>query len=436
MVMKCGKSSPVAGSSTGKYRWCLRITITSTSLGRARNSGLNEPRIGVAASTRFTTSSSKPPGSPEEGGTTPLTDSARATAPRQIASRRLSMEISISSPAKSVAWCAAPVTSTTGVALFLMSRVVSPEGTPAATNGMWCSPCIARSHRTGLENVSSEFQRMALGKFSPPITPGSASRNTSTAPTPTVTTFAQTYSPSFSKSSGPMPFFAQKPSTALVGVTPSFSNARDCGGPRSLSSPLLCAAASFATRTTVRRGVAPTVTPSWVRPEASSVALIAPSICAAHALTSAAGSSSVPSSMKKSAALVGGGFLETTGAAIAAISHSPSGNPSSSRRVTHSFADSRASFLMLAKSFWRSVTPTAPLASRMLNACDAFKRLSNAGNGNRRANIAFASSSASSNRFCHPTTDAASMLYTLISYSFCASISPYVKWSLYRMSLK
>mmetsp|Transcript_3693 Transcript_3693/g.15637 ORF Transcript_3693/g.15637 Transcript_3693/m.15637 type:complete len:375 (+) Transcript_3693:2606-3730(+) len=374
--------------------------------------------MGVGDSTRFTTSSMSPPGSPEAGGTIPFTVSASATASFQMASRRASKEISMRSLSRSSAWCAALVTSATGAALFRSRRVVEPEGTPTATNGRWCSPCMAISQRTGRLNASSEFQRMVLGKFSPPITPGSASRSTSVALTPTVSTSAQTYSPSFSRSAGSTPFFLQKPSTAFVGVSPSSSNARDCGGPRTRSRLLSCAAASFETRTTVRRGVAPTVTPSCSSPAAASFASSALTICSAHAATSAAGSSSVPSSTKKSLASVGAGFADTTGLPIAGASNSPSGNPSSSRLATQSVADSRASLRMLAKSFWRSVTPTAPRASRMLNACDALSSWSKAGSGRRISSMRFASSSASSKRFCHPSTDAASMLYTDISYSF------------------
>ena len=81
----------------------------------------------------------------------------------------------------------------------------------------------------------------------------------------------------------------------------------------------------------------------------------------------------MPTSSKKSAASVGAAPLVRTGSGTGSGSHTPRGKPSSSRLATQSTADSRASFLMLAKSFWRSVTPTAPRASRMLNACDALR---------------------------------------------------------------
>ena len=98
-VMKCGRSSPLDASSTGKYLWCLRMTITSTSLGSAKNAGSKSPRMSLGDSTRFTTSSISPPGSPELGGTTPFTPSASAIAADQMASRRFSTSISIRSAA-------------------------------------------------------------------------------------------------------------------------------------------------------------------------------------------------------------------------------------------------------------------------------------------------------------------------------------------------
>mmetsp|Transcript_14151 Transcript_14151/g.50870 ORF Transcript_14151/g.50870 Transcript_14151/m.50870 type:complete len:351 (-) Transcript_14151:1007-2059(-) len=349
------------------------MTMTKTSFGRDRNAASKFPRIGVGDSMRLTTSSMSPPGSPELAGTTPPTPAASSPAVDQIISLLASKSISIVSAASADAWCAESFTSTTGVALFRNRRVVDPDGTFSAVNGTWCSPCIARSHLSGRENVDSLFQRIVFGKLIDDTIPGSASFKTSTAALPVVFTFAQMYSPSFSRSAGSTPFFLQKPRAAFVGVVPSSSNARDSGGPRLRSSLLSCDAARFATLTTMRRGVAPYVTPSCFNPAVSRHAFTAFKSCFAPVVTSAAGSSSVPISTKKSAASVGGGAFETTGSPTAACSHSPSGYPSSSRRSTHSCADSLASFRMLAKSFARSVTPTAPRASRMLKVWLAFR---------------------------------------------------------------
>ena len=103
-VMKCGRRSPVAVSSTGKYLWCLRMTMTKTSLGSSRNAGSKPPMMGVGDSIRLTTSSIKPPDSPAEGGTTPFTPPASFSAADQMAVRRASKLISIVSPSRSLAW--------------------------------------------------------------------------------------------------------------------------------------------------------------------------------------------------------------------------------------------------------------------------------------------------------------------------------------------
>ena len=82
------------------------------------------------------------------------------------------------------------------------------------------------------------IHRIALEKLMPAIIFGSASSNTATVDRPSFFTTAQTYSPSFSNSLASIPFFLQKPSAALQGVTPSSSNARESGGPRTRSSTL------------------------------------------------------------------------------------------------------------------------------------------------------------------------------------------------------
>mmetsp|Transcript_24993 Transcript_24993/g.62402 ORF Transcript_24993/g.62402 Transcript_24993/m.62402 type:complete len:236 (+) Transcript_24993:3056-3763(+) len=235
---------------------------------------------------------------------------------------------------------------------------------------------MASSQRRGRLNVSAPSQRIVLGKFRPLIIPGSALLTTSTDESPTPLTVAHTYSPSFSSASVGTLFLRQNPVAAAVGVTPSASNARADGGPLTRASLLSCPGASADTRTTMRRGVAPTVTPACSRPPFFRHASTACTSCAAPDATSAAGSSSVPTSRKKSAAAVGGGWADTGGGAARVGSQTPRGNPSSSRRATHSTADSRASLRMLAKSFARSVTPTAPRASRILNAWLALSRLS------------------------------------------------------------
>mmetsp|Transcript_6575 Transcript_6575/g.29682 ORF Transcript_6575/g.29682 Transcript_6575/m.29682 type:complete len:417 (-) Transcript_6575:950-2200(-) len=416
--MKCGRRSPVDASSTGKYLWCLRMTITNTSLGSSRNAGSNPPMMGVGDSIRFTTSSMRPPDSPADAGTTPSTLAASVSAADQMASRRASKLISIVSPSRRLEWCAELVTSAVGVGLLRRRRVVEPDATPTATKGRWYSPCMARSQRRGRLKVASPFHLIVLGKLTPPTMPGRASARTSCAARPTVRTLAHTYSPSFSNAAGSIPFFFAKPIAALVGVTPSSSKARESGGPLLRSSLLSCAATRSLTLMTMRRGVAPTTTPPWVRPAASRHASTALASCSDPDATSAGGSSSVPTSRKKSAAPVGAAPFGSTGSGVGVGSQTPRGNPSSSRLATQSTADSRASFLMLAKSFCRSVTPTAPLASKMLNACEALRSWSNAGRGSLASSMRLASLSASSNLSWCAGTSACSMLNTDISYSF------------------
>mmetsp|Transcript_10168 Transcript_10168/g.31021 ORF Transcript_10168/g.31021 Transcript_10168/m.31021 type:complete len:222 (-) Transcript_10168:1006-1671(-) len=178
-----------------------------------------------------------------------------------------------------------------------------------------------------------------------------------------------------SMSSTPTPFFLQYPRTALVGF-PSPSNAIFAGGPLTSSTLSSCLGDRPLTTANILLGVPDaTTSPCSRRSSARSSRSLAETWPAALD-TSSAGSSSEPSSRRKSWADPRGSEPQ---ASAAASPRSPSrlwprGNPSSSLRSTQSSAQSLLRFLIWPKSFALSVTPTAPLASSTLKACDALSK--------------------------------------------------------------